>query len=217
MAIFEAMRSFLPILFLLSQALASAQNGGNGPRLGLDLATQSVGGLFQNTNNLLVGPQVGWFFDIPLHPQFSIMPEIQLMTKGAVVRNQVDQIRDRVTYRYLEVPISVKISTDEKPGGLYLLAGPSLGYYIAGRAQRWVNGQLVYDQKYDLQNTDNRFQFSMLVGMGTEWRQWAFDVRAQTSLTPFSTFTNVQNVVYALTLGYRLPPKKESGPAEYED
>lgn len=211
------MRSLLVTILALAALPFLAQNGGNGPRLGLDLATQSVGGLFQNTNNLLVGPQVGWFFDIPVHPQFSIMPEVQFMTKGSVVRNQANQIRDRVTYRYLEVPISVKISTDDKPGGLYLLVGPSLGYYVAGRAQRWVDGQLVYDVKYDLQNTDNRFQFSMLVGMGTEWKRWAFDVRAQTSLTPFSSFTNVQNVVYALTLGYRLPPKKGTSTADPEE
>lgn len=203
------------ILFLLLAGMAHAQEGRHGPRAGLALATQSVGGLFQNTNDLLAGPLIGWHFEAPLHPQVSLMPEVLWLTKGAVVRNPAQSTRSRSTFRYLEVPLLVKVSTDKAADGLYLLAGPSMGYLLSGRFQSWLNGQQVTDQRYQLADSNRRFQVSGLVGMGMEGPRMAFDVRAQTSLTAFDRFVRLQNVVYALTLAYRLGgPKAGDAPPD---
>lgn len=191
-------------LLLIVPFLSVAQEGHHGPRAGLALSTQTVGGLFQNTSNLMAGPLVGWHFEAPLHPQVSLMPEVLWLRKGAVIRNPAQSTRSRTTLNYLEVPLLVKVSTDKAADGLYLLAGPSLGYLVGGRYQSWLNGQQVIDQRYQLEDSNRRFQFSGLVGMGMEGPRMAFDVRAQTSLTPFDRFVRVQNVVYALTLAYRL-------------
>lgn len=203
------MRGLLLLPFLLSAVPLFAQlpPGHQGPRFGLGLATQSVGGLFQNTQNLLVGPLLGWHFEAPLHEQVSLMPEVLWMTKGAVVRNTAQDVRTRTALHYIEVPVLVKVSTDRDADGLYLLIGPSLGYLVAGRYQMWQYGEQVTDTKYQLEDSQNRFQFSGAVGMGMEGPKWAFDVRAQTSLTPFDAMTNVQNVVYALTFAYRIEGK----------
>jgi hypothetical protein len=195
------MRSLFVAAALCSLSLATAQHG---PRFGLCLATQSTGALFQNTSNLLAGPLVGWHFEAPVHPQVSIMPEVLLMTKGFSVRNPAQNTRARSTFRYLEVPILAKVSLDASADGLYLLAGPSMGYFLSGRYQSWLEGREVSDIRYELSNANRRFEFSGVVGMGMEGPKWAFDVRAQTSITPFDRFVRIQNVVYALTLGYRI-------------
>ncbi|MBL0126194.1 MAG: PorT family protein [Flavobacteriales bacterium] len=178
--------------------------GHHGPRIGLGMATQSTGGLFQNTNDLLLGPIIGWHFEIPLHPQVILQPEVLWMTKGFVIRNPAQGVRSRSTFRYLEVPLLLKISTDKQPDGMYLIGGPSMGYFLSGRYQQWLNGQLNTDVKYDLGSNNNRFQFSAVLGMGMEGPKWGFDVRAQTSVTPFERLIRVQNVVYALTFSYRM-------------
>lgn len=179
-----------------------------GPRFGLGLATQSVGGLFQNTSNLMPGPLLGWHFDLPVHKQVSIMPEFLWMTKGFSFQNPALVTRTRSTFRYLEVPVSLKIHMDKnKQDGLYLLAGPSVGYYLSGRFKQWVDGEVQIDGRYTLPPNGQRLQFSGLVGMGIEGEKWAFDVRAQTSVTPFERFTRIQNVVYQLTFAYRLPAR----------
>jgi Outer membrane protein beta-barrel domain len=196
-----------------AQHLQPPLYGHHGPRFGLGMATQSTGGLFQNTDDLLLGPVFGWCFEAPLHPQLVLQPEVLWMVKGSVVRNQAQGVRSRSTFHYLEVPVLVKISTDKQSNGMFLLAGPSMGYYLTGRYQQWLNGQLNTDIKYDLSENEKRFQFSVVLGMGTEGERWGFDVRAQTSLTPFQALINVQNVVYALTFSYRIkshkPPKEE--------
>lgn len=200
----------LPVL--LAPVFCHAQNI-HGPRLGLGLATQSVGGLFQSTSNLLPAPVFGYGVELPLHPQFVIMPELLWMTKGAVVRNQAQQTRSKSAFRYLELPVLVKVSTDAKPGGIFLTIGPSFGYYVAGRSRTWLDGELQSDVKYDLQDTDNRFQFSAAVGMGTDMKKTSFEFRAQTSLTPFSSTLQTQNIVYQLTFAWRFLPKAK-GPGD---
>jgi len=210
------MRSLIHIPFALIAHVAFAQEATtqpfpearHGPRMGIGLATQSAGGFFANTTDMLLGPMLGWHFDVPLHWQVSLMPEILWMTKGSVVRNPAQGVRNRNTFRYLEVPLLVKVSTDKAADGMFLLLGPSMGYFLSGRLQTWLNGEQNTDIRYDLGQNDRRFQFSAIVGMGMDGNRWAFDVRAQTSVTPFDRIARVQNQVYALTVAYRLSGKK---------
>jgi hypothetical protein len=199
--------SILTLVFIATMVSGQDERpllpGHQGPRFGLGLATQSAGGLFQNTSNLMPGPLLGWHFEAPLHPQLSLMPEILWMVKGAVVRNPAQDTRSRTVLHYLEVPVSVKISTEKEPNGIYLLVGPSFGYSLAGNYKSWQGDDLVIDQKYDFSES-KRFQFSGMIGIGSEGERWAFDVRAQTSFTPFEPVIQTQNVVYALTIAYRI-------------
>jgi hypothetical protein len=189
------------IFSLLLTTVVVAQHG---PRIGLGLATQSVGGLFQNTSDLLAGPIIGWHFEAPVHPQVSVMPEILLMTKGAVVRDPMLGARSRATLRYLEVPILLKIRTDQAADGLYLLGGASVGHFLSGRYQTWLQGERITDARFETGRNIRKIEFSGIAGMGLQGQRMAFDVRAQTSLTPFDRFIRIQNVVYALTVAYRL-------------
>ncbi|MBL7981501.1 MAG: PorT family protein [Flavobacteriales bacterium] len=204
------MRPLYIVALLLLPNLATAQYI-HGPRLGMSLATQSVGGLFQNTSDLLPGAVFGYGMEFALHPQFIFMPELLWMKKGAVVRNQAQLTRSKSSYNYLEMPLMVKVGTDAKPGGIFLTIGPSLGYYVSGRYQQWYNGDQQIDQKYDLTASDNRFQFSGAIGMGTDLKRTSFEFRAQTSFTPFSATIKAQNIVYQLTFAWRFLPKEDSG------
>ncbi|MDQ3100541.1 MAG: PorT family protein [Bacteroidota bacterium] len=204
------MRSILFFFLLIASVASHSQHG---PRAGLALATQSVGSLFQNSSNLLAGPLAGWHFEIPVHQQVSIMPEILFITKGFSYRTPALSIRGRNTYRYIEVPVLAKISIDKAPDGVYLLAGPTVGYFLTGQSKRWQQNDLIYDQRFTLPANGRRVEFSGLVGMGVEGPKWAFDIRAQTSVTPFERFTRIQNVVYSITVAYRLRAK----PIEQED
>ena len=186
----------------------------HGPRVGLGLATQSVGGLFQNTSNLMPAPVLGWGIEWPLHPQFAIMPELLWLTKGAVVRNQAQDTRSRSTLRYLELPVLAKVGTDAKPGGVFFTLGPSIGYYLSGNYKSWLGSDLVTDEKLELSGSDDRWQFSAAFGLGFDQDRWTFEMRAQTSLTPFSATTDVQNIVYQFVFAWRFEIKKKKAEEE---
>ena len=87
----------------LALTLSTTAQNIHGPRLGGSLATQSAGGLFLNTSNLLPGFVLGYGVELPMHPQFIIMPELLWMTKGAVVRNPAQLTRSKTALRYLEL------------------------------------------------------------------------------------------------------------------
>ncbi len=197
--------------------LAHGQADRMGPRVGLGLANQSIGGLFQNTGGLLPGPIIGWHFDLALHAQVSFMPEFLYMTKGYSIRNPVQQQRDVMRLNYVEVPLTFKISVDKEPNGMFLLVGPSVGYFLNGRFQRWIENRLTLDHTSVLPRDGRKLQFSGVVGIGMEGARVGFDVRAQTSLTPFDPVTRIQNVVYALTMAYRLGGGEKKKKVEEDD
>ena len=202
------MRSLLLSFTILVHLCTIAQHG---PRIGLGLATQSTGALFQNTSDLMPGPIVGWHFEIPVHPQVSIMPEFLILTKGYLARDPMRSIRSRATFRYLEVPLLAKISVDQDVDGIYLLAGPSVGYFLSGTYRQWQQGSLIIDGRFETGSNVRRLEFSGVVGLGMESHRWAFDIRAQTSVTPFDRFLRIQNVVYGLTVAYRLRAPEAAG------
>jgi hypothetical protein len=179
-----------------------------GPRVGLGLATQSVGGFFKNTDNLLAAPVLGWHFELPFHPQMSFMPEVLWMSKGFSVLNQAETTRTRTTFRYIEVPLFFKLHMEKTKydEGLLLLVGPSFGYFLSGRSRTWKERDLIFDTEYDLPRDGKRLEFSGVIAVGKEWKRTAFDLRAQSSIAPFSELLNVRNVVYAITFGYRMSP-----------
>lgn len=207
-----AMRSLTATLAtLLFAAFAYGQNPPMhmGPRIGLGLATQSVGGFFRNTNDLMPAPVLGWHFEFAFHPQLSIMPEVLWMSKGFSVRNPAETTRTRAAFRYLEMPVLFKIHMEKKKfdEGLYLLVGPSLGYFLNGRSRTWKERDLIFDDIYnEPRNGGRRLEFSGVIAMGKEWARTAFDIRAQSSIAPFEKLTNVRNVVYSATWAYRLTP-----------
>ncbi|MEZ4738124.1 MAG: hypothetical protein R2818_01920 [Flavobacteriales bacterium] len=84
-----------------------------------------------------------------------------------------------------------------------------MGYYVAGRYKQWYDGDTQQDIKYQLAETNNRFQFQCSDGHGHRHGTNSFEVRAQTSLTPFSSTLQTQNIVYQAHLRLALPSEGE--------
>jgi hypothetical protein len=188
--------------------MALAQHG---PRIGIGLATRGPGVFGGSKADMLPGPLFGWHFEAPLHPQVSLMPELLWMTKGALVRVPAQGLSTVFTLRYIEVPLVLKISTDRKPNGLFILAGPGLGWFVRGREQRFLNGQLTFDEPVALADNERRSQFSVTLGFGMEGQRWGFDARGQSSTGLLDPVVRPQNQVYMLTVYFRFNnPKPQS-------
>ncbi|MFN3875661.1 MAG: outer membrane beta-barrel protein [Flavobacteriales bacterium] len=201
------------LAMLLFGAQAMAQHG---PRLGIGLATQGPGVFAGSTASMLPGPFGGWHFELPLHEQVSLVPELLYATKGNFTRNPQQGASSALRMRYLELPLLIKVSTDKKPDGMFLLGGGGFGWFLAGRERRWLNGNLAYDEPFRLGDNQRRAQFSITVGMGMEGRRWSLDVRGMSSFSPFNPLVQVQNQVYALSVAYRFgnPPPEEPAPGD---
>lgn len=177
-----------------------------GPRLGLALATQTAGGQLFSTGGLpKLGPIVGWSFDIPRTEQFHFLVEPMWMSKGSWTRNATLKTNTFVTLNYLELPVLLKLSVNPDPQGTFLTGGIIYGYWIGGRYKTVVDGATLANYKYDVTNATQRSQWSVAIGLGREHNNWMWEVRAQSSITPFSYLVKVQNAVLGIHLTWRLP------------
>ena len=176
-----------------------------GPRAGLSLATVSAGGLFNWTGLPKVGPILGWSLEVPWTAQASFLVEPMYMSKGSLTQNRQQRTFTSVRLGYLELPVMFKVSTDPQPDGFFLTAGAMLGWWMNGRTVTRQDGKVTLESSFTLQGTTNRSQASVGVGFGWDRPRSRFEVRYQTSVTPFSTVLRGQNLVAGLHYTYLLP------------
>lgn len=214
------MRHVLLVLLLAPTLLVNAQHARSGPRIGVGMATINAGG-FLNWNGLpKVGPLGGWSFEIPWTTQASFLIEPMYITKGSLVQNAVQKSWTSSRLGYLELPLLVKLSLQDDPGGVYLSGGFLAGLWMNGKYKETLNGTVIREQKYTLSGTRNRGQASLALGMGWDIGTSAFEVRVQQSITPWSPVIRGQNLVVGLHYTYYIPKngaggkKKEAGAHE---
>ena len=198
------------ILFFFAISLHASAQLMTGPRIGLSLATISAGGVF-NWNGLpKPGPIVGWSFEVPWTKQASFLLEPMYTSKGSLTQNAQLRTFTSVRLGYLELPVMFKISTDTVPDGFFLTAGGMFGWWMNGRTVTRQDGNVLFESSYTLEGTTNRSQVSVGIGFGWDRPRSRFELRYQTSITPFSTVLRGQNLVVGLHYTYLLPvaPRK---------
>lgn len=199
-------------ILLLGAALTTLTTFGqmqfrHGPRVGLAMASQTAGGQFLAWRGLpKFGPILGWSFDVPVTEQIHVLIEPNWIHKGSWTRNSTMNTNTFVTLKYIELPVLAKLSMNPDPGGLFLSGGPIFGYWMGGKTRTTMNGAEQMSVTYNLQGTNaKRQQWSLAVGLGNEKRNFMWEIRAQSSVTPFDPLLRVQNLVFGLHLTFRLP------------
>lgn len=190
-------------------ALLNAQSVRQGPRFGLAVASQTAGQFLQWSGLPKLGPIIGYSWEIPYTHQVGILIEPMVMSKGSWTQNPQLQLNTFITFRYLELPVLLKLDMDQADNGYFLTGGVIYGYWIYGRFRQLQDGREVQDIIYDLSGPGvRRSQWSAAVGLGRASDRWSWELRAQTSITPFDRFyggtQRVQNLVFGLHFTYRL-------------
>jgi len=198
-------RLILPLLAMLCGTAIHAQAVRQGPRFGLAVATQTSG-QFLSWNGLpKLGPILGYSWDLPYTQQVGILIEPMVMSKGSWTQNAQQKLNTFITLRYLELPVLLKLDMDQAENGYFLTGGPIYGYWIHGRTRQTLNGQETLDVTYNLNQPNvRRSQWSVAVGLGRASDRWSWELRAQTSVTPFDRLQRVQNLVFGLHFTHRL-------------
>lgn len=202
---------------LLAPTTLFAQSVRTGPHLGVGLATISAGQFLEWNGLPKVGPLFGWSFEIPWAAQASFLIEPMYITKGSLVQNPQQRSWTSNRLGYLELPVLLKFSLQNDPGGIYLAGGAIGGLLMNGRYKVKQDGNVITDTKYTVTGTSNRTQVSLAAGMGWDIGTSAFEVRIQQSITPFSPVIRGQNLVVGLHYTYFIPPKKEKKKEEEEE
>ncbi|ARS34448.1 porin family protein [Pontibacter actiniarum] len=160
---------------------AEAQTVTIGPRVGVNIATQRLGGDASDDDKEAVsellkyntGAQFGAVVNVGIDDMFSLQPELLYVQKGYKV-NAFDFEDDffseesapdvKVKYSYLEVPILAKVTVGEGPLKGFATAGPTLGYLMSGKVK-------ADEETEDLEVGEgfNRFELGASVGVGLSY------------------------------------------------
>ncbi len=198
------MRPRLSLAALFLPLLLSAQVR-QGPRIGLAIATQTAGQFLQWQGLPKFGPILGYSWEIPYTHQVGILLEPTIMSKGSWTQNAPLKVNTFITQRYLELPVLLKLDLDTAHNGYFLTGGIIPAYWISGRYRVVQDGTEVQDFRYNLNQPNvRRMQWSLAVGLGNAGERWSWEIRAQSSVTPFDRVVRSQNLVFGIHFTYRL-------------
>lgn len=188
---------------LLLPFSAAAQESRNGPKVGIDIGTQTAGQFLAWYGLPKLGLIAGWSFEAPITSQVSLLIEPMYIGKGSVSADPVLKTRGSVALNYLELPLMLKVSTNPDPQGLFISGGLMYGYFLFGKIRNYQDGNLVNAYDYSPSNNTNRSQFSAALGIGHEMGHWMWELRGQSSLNTFDAYVRSHNVVFSLQVAWR--------------
>lgn len=191
------------ILALLLPFTVVAQESRNGPKLGIDIGTQTAGQFLAWYGLPKLGFIAGWSFEAPLTSQVSLLIEPMYIGKGSVSADPRLKTRGSVALNYLELPLMLKVSTDPDPQGLFISGGLMYGYFLFGKVRNYQDGTLVSAYDYMPSNNTKRSQFSAALGIGHEKGHWMWELRGQSSLNTFEAVQRSHNVVFSIQVAWR--------------
>ena len=200
--------SGLIVVLLLPYSVA-AQESRNGPKIGIDIGTQTAGQFLSWYGLPKLGFIAGWSFEAPLPSQESLLIEPMYIGKGSVNVNSQLKTRGSVALNYLELPLMLKVSTNPDPQGLFLCGGLMYGYFLFGKVRNYQDGTLVSAYDYSPSDNTHRSQFSAALGIGHEKGHWMWELRGQSSLNTFEAIQRSHNVVYSLQVAWRFSTNSE--------
>lgn len=196
-----SLSGFLIALFLPFSV--AAQESRNGPKVGIDIGTQTAG-QFLSWNGLpKLGFIAGWSFEAPITSQVSLLIEPMYIGKGSVAVDPQLKTRGSVALNYLELPLILKVSTNPDPQGLFLCGGLMYGYFLYGKIRNYQDGNLINSYDYSPSNNTHRGQFTAGLGIGHEMGHWMWELRGQSSLNTFEVLRRSHNVVYSVQVAWR--------------
>jgi len=200
-------RTLVPIILLPLVIHAQDPVSRNGPKIGLSMASQTSGGFLAWSGLPKFGPLGGWSFEVPLTYQISALIEPMYMSKGSYYMNGALKTSQSISLSYLEIPLMLKISTNPDPQGLFLTGGFMYGYFIKGRVRSYYDGNLTSD--YSFASPNGNSQFSVGLGVGSEKKNWMWEIRGQNSITPFDILVRSHNIVFSAQLCWRFPLERK--------
>lgn len=170
---------------------------------------------------------LGVVAELPLAPQISFQPELNYTTKGFAIREDIGLelfdvplpvgVKAESRFRYLDMPLLVRLNFGEGPLQAYALAGPGVGFAFDGKLETKASA-LVDIQLFQTDiNLDDinyqRFEVSGVIGGGfsydTSVGKFFVDARYQHGFTGLYDFPvveeRIRNKGFGLSAGVILP------------
>lgn len=146
-----------------------------------------------------VAYKVGISYDLGLSEKFSIIPGIELSTKGF----KSDVVDGSVSMSYLQVPVfaayKFPISDNMK---LAIKAGPYVSYGLFGSDVEWYGGGKT--NVFDSDGGFKRFDAGVIAGVSLDFNQFVIGAEYSRGLTKLDSSVSQFNQAFGIVFGYKL-------------
>ena len=137
----------------------------------------------------IISFKAGLSYDLGLSESFSVIPGVELVSKGY----SEEAIDGDIRMTYLQIPVfaafKLNISDDMK---LAIKAGPSASYGLFGSDIEWDYGE-----------TTNVFDAGVIAGVSLEISDFVIGAEYSRGLTKLDSELKAYNQTYGLTFGYK--------------
>lgn len=167
-----------------------------------------------------VGIVIGAFLTYSINEKLAIQPEVLYSMKGAKVEYQYTICHHSNGYyketfpakgtwflNYLDIPILARYSiASVSKYKLHIFAGPSLGFYLNGKAKTEIEEKSDENEEHDIESDDvNSPDWGFAFGAGVTLNQLSIDGRYSMGTTNITKEDDLdwQNKVISLMVGYQ--------------
>ena len=145
-----------------------------------------------------VAYKVGISYDLGLSEKFSIIPGVELSTKGF----KSDVVDGSISMAYLQVPVfaayKFPISDNMK---LAIKAGPYVSYGLYGSDIEWYDGGK--SNVFDSDGGFKRFDAGVIAGVSLDFNQFVIGAEYSRGLTKLDSDYSMFNQAFGVVLGYK--------------
>lgn len=145
-----------------------------------------------------VAYKVGISYDLGLSEKFSIIPGVELSTKGY----KSDVVDGSISMAYLQVPVfaayKFPISDNMK---LAIKAGPYVSYGLYGSDIEWYDGGK--SNVFDSDGGFKRFDAGVIAGVSLDFNQFVIGAEYSRGLTKMASDYSMFNQAFGVVLGYK--------------
>lgn len=145
-----------------------------------------------------VAYKVGISYDLGLSEKFSIIPGVELSTKGF----KSDVVDGSISMAYLQVPVfaayKFPISDNMK---LAIKAGPYVSYGLYGSDIEWYGGGKT--NVFDSDGGYKRFDAGVIAGVSLDFNQFVIGAEYSRGLTKLDSSVSQFNQAFGVVLGYK--------------
>lgn len=146
-----------------------------------------------------VAYKVGISYDLGLSEKFSIIPGVELSTKGF----KSDVVDGSISMSYLQVPVfaacKFPISDNMK---LAIKAGPYVSYGLFGSDIEWYDGGK--SNVFDSDGGFKRFDAGVIAGVSLDFNQFVIGAEYSRGLTKLDSSVSQFNQAFGIVIGYKL-------------
>ncbi|MEP6512327.1 MAG: porin family protein [Parafilimonas sp.] len=155
----------------------------------------------------------GLVYSVNIHKNFTFRPELNFVQKGGILKQNNPSATNKITYNYLELPLSVVYQTYSRKEKFFVGIGPVASLGLTGKNKIKNPGEDEFTIHFKMNGNEGyyAFEFGLNALAGYQFSRIFFAINYNYGLTKTApiVFEKDYNTYFGLKAGYMFSFKKK--------